>query len=959
MDVKNLIIGVLSLALVLSISLGVYFSVRNDEEYDDDQLTTVSPDVGPTTTTDPNFDNDDDDNTSKCGYNTCSIPHPTKLNVHIIAHTHDDAGWKKPIDQYYTERIEYILNSVIIELNRDPSRKFIYVEMAFFTRWWSEQTEKTKEITKNLVKNGQLQFTLGAWTMPDEGASTYKDLITNAELGMEFLSEVFGFCGRPLVGWQIDPFGHSTAVRKIYKNLGFDALFLGRLSIEEYYERAENRQLEFIWVDEDQDQDKNEGEIFTYFLPRTGSEAGYDAPKDFKWDARYNFRRITSQFIQDDKSLDDYNVNEKVQEFRDLVFENFEGKYTTNNFIVPFGGDFWWRNANQVFENIEKLMKYSEEIYGEEMKIFYSTPACYYKAVREAHENQESLKTQGATVYPLTKTPTSKDFFPYNQMYSTNMTIEKSKNSYWTGYYSSRPQLKRNLREKSILLDICQHLEMSTNLNKNSTYLHRTVGLMQHHDAVTGTAKEHVVTDYNRRLDESVLDCFDGNKEPNVVYNPLPIIRSGVPGLGWKPLPLANTDTEACSLGSDSESSPSISNKNFKLSLTDLKSSAFLVNDCLRNTTFSFSYDFLFYNSHPGSEIKTENGLSQASGAYVFRPREQKAFDTVKRDRDRKFFNDEEGNFITIEGSDYVKQKWRVEGDFIVLDYEVGPLPKERGREFIQRVGKEVIFRIDFDLGNETENETTWLTDTNSYGFISRNRSDFTDAQPISSRYYPATSESIILTKNHKYSLLFDRSAGTTSLKNNQLEIMIHRRTLKDDGMGLNQKMNDTSVVRGRISVSKQKRDSTSGNSLEQLLDVWNNKNFMSPLVETFIDENSDLHVVGISEMTNPRQLDWACQDGKDGHKCTFLKKPLPDFLNVLTLRRVSKDVGLVRLENLSNTDTTINSICDYFYFKEVASIATTTLDGAFNYQSINDNGCEGFLQIKKFSILTVRINFT
>ena len=38
---------------------------------------------------------------SQCGYESYSQTDPSVLNVHIVAHSHDDVGWLKTVDQYY------------------------------------------------------------------------------------------------------------------------------------------------------------------------------------------------------------------------------------------------------------------------------------------------------------------------------------------------------------------------------------------------------------------------------------------------------------------------------------------------------------------------------------------------------------------------------------------------------------------------------------------------------------------------------------------------------------------------------------------------------------------------------------------------------------------------------------------------------------------------------------------
>ena len=91
------------------------------------------------------------------------------INVHVVPHTHDDVGWLKTVDQYYIGSnnsiqhagVQYVLDSAIAQLQKDPNRRFTYVEMAFFARWFYDQNAETQDIVRGLVANGQLDFVNG------------------------------------------------------------------------------------------------------------------------------------------------------------------------------------------------------------------------------------------------------------------------------------------------------------------------------------------------------------------------------------------------------------------------------------------------------------------------------------------------------------------------------------------------------------------------------------------------------------------------------------------------------------------------------------------------------------------------------------------------------------------------------------------------------------------------------
>ena len=100
------------------------------------------------------------------------VKHPQELptiNVHLIAHSHQDCGWLKTVDQYfyglnstiYNVGVQNIYDSVVTSLLENADRRFVAIEMAFFSRWYYLQPFVTQNQVKTLVQQGRLSFANG------------------------------------------------------------------------------------------------------------------------------------------------------------------------------------------------------------------------------------------------------------------------------------------------------------------------------------------------------------------------------------------------------------------------------------------------------------------------------------------------------------------------------------------------------------------------------------------------------------------------------------------------------------------------------------------------------------------------------------------------------------------------------------------------------------------------------
>ena len=209
-------------------------------------------------------------------------PRSDMLNVHLIPHSHDDPGWVKTVDEYWYGAdkvqdngggaVQYIYDTVIDELLRDPRRTFSAAEQVYFSRWWREQDEKIKEQTRGLVRSGQLVFVDGAWVQHDEACPDFVSMIEQTTLGHTFLKREFNYT--PSVGWQQDPFGHSaTQASLLSAEVGFDSLFFARIDYQDFTERVKRREVETVW--RSSPSLGPEAEVFTGIAFNFGKPHGY------------------------------------------------------------------------------------------------------------------------------------------------------------------------------------------------------------------------------------------------------------------------------------------------------------------------------------------------------------------------------------------------------------------------------------------------------------------------------------------------------------------------------------------------------------------------------------------------------------------------------------------------------------------------------------------------------------
>uniref|UniRef100_A0A671PT56 Alpha-mannosidase n=1 Tax=Sinocyclocheilus anshuiensis TaxID=1608454 RepID=A0A671PT56_9TELE len=779
------------------------------------------------------------------------------LQVFVVPHSHNDPGWIKTFDKYYSDQTQHIFNNLVVKLAEDPRRKFIWSEISFFAKWWESADVHKQEAMRKLILSGQLEIVTGGWVMTDEANAHYSAMIDQLIEGHQWLEKNLGVS--PRSGWAVDPFGHSATMPYLLKRANMSSMLIQRVhySIKKHF--AATRSLEFMWR---QAWDIESGtDMFCHMMPFYSYDVPHTCGPDPKICCQFDFKRLPGSRVNcpwkvPPRAITDANVAERAG----VLLDQYRKKsklFRSKVLLVPLGDDFRYDKAlewDQQYFNYQKLFDYMNSHPEMHVKAQFATLTDYFNAVYKANGVAPGTRPPD---YPVL----SGDFFTYADR----------EDHYWSGYYTSRPfyknldrVLESHLRGAEILYSLAvahvrrAGLEGRYPVSDYSllTDARRNIGLFQHHDAITGTAKEAVVIDYgNRFLNKMIINAAHflviKNKdiyrfyqtEPflETVRNSLDFSKNTIFFLFLRYLVLFNpieqerlcvvtmlvNSARVRVLTEDGQTLPVqlsaqwVSAASFMARLPALGLAVFHLYDSadapmmLRSDTLLRipgrgqsirGLDPLIRRKDDPQEVRVQiqfltygtRPSKDKSGAYLFLP-----------DGNAKPYSQREAPIVrVVEGPlfaevvahyQHFQQTVRVHNvpgiDGLSLDITTMVDIRDQNN-------KELAMRLVTDI----QSGDTFYTDLNGFQI---QPCRYFQKLPLQANFYPMPAMAYIQDSQYRLTLHTAQALGVSSLASGQLEVILDRRLMQDDNRGLGQGLKDNKRTANRFRLLLERRSNS------------------------------------------------------------------------------------------------------------------------------------------------------
>ena len=392
---------------------------------------------------------------------------------------------------------------MVTKLSQYTDMKFIWAEISYLSMWWAEQPVATRTKVLQFLDEGRLEVVTGGYVMPDEANSHYTALLEQLMYGHEWCNlNLNGY--KPNSGWSIDPFGMSPTSAYLLKRSGFDNMLIQRTHYSVKKHLSREKSLEFRWRQHWDHGDTSD--ILCHMMPFYSYDVPHTCGPDPKVCCQFDFLRLpggraTCPWRVAPQPITARNVRERSETLVDQYRKKAQ-LYKTDVLLIPLGDDFRWdsdREWDAQYTNYKMIMDHVNSQPGFNAEIHWGTLSDYFNELRKS-----SAASSGDEVALFPSL--SGDFFTYADR----------DDHYWSGYFTSRPfwknldrVLEGYLRAGEILFSLAwaemeyigsDKTAMADGCMAGLVEGRRALSLFQHHDGITGTAKDHVVVDYGNKM---------------------------------------------------------------------------------------------------------------------------------------------------------------------------------------------------------------------------------------------------------------------------------------------------------------------------------------------------------------------------------------------------------------------------------------------------------------------------
>lgn len=358
-----------------------------------------------------------------------------------------------------------------------PGRKYVFHDVGFLKMFWDRITPNQKELLQQFVKKGKLEVANCGISMNDVLLPNHHEILYNFLNGRKWCRENLGKVSK--TSWYLDPFGFSRAHARLLEEMGFKNLVINRINYKEKAMRRRDSKLTFNW----KTMDHSKG-LRTTILP-------------FHYNGS-SFSVANQKWIYDDPTLKNFNLFYRYTRMME-DFQNLKQIHNANMFFDLYGDDFTHLDFEQTVGSYEKLIAFNK--YNPQRSNGFNIK---FATISEYFEDLDEVTKMKKKTHAVPQE--NPNFVPY---------IDAA-NTYWTGFYTTRPELKSSITRTIATYRSILTLSTMSLLNRNSglgagasewqdipvlnEFLQNTIGILLHHDAITCTSNLMTIVDYQKMV---------------------------------------------------------------------------------------------------------------------------------------------------------------------------------------------------------------------------------------------------------------------------------------------------------------------------------------------------------------------------------------------------------------------------------------------------------------------------